>query len=139
MAELNSLIRVRKHAIEQKQKMLAELYRHAEELKNRRDTLETQLAIESEKTKDMDTELLSFFEPYARNVRHSIEGIDNARDEMEIRIKSAQDDMRDAFAELKKIEIIDERRKAEAIAELNKKDSAALDEIAIDRFMRKGD
>ena len=32
MADLNPLIRVRRHVVEQKQKMLAELYRQAEEL-----------------------------------------------------------------------------------------------------------
>ena len=137
MARLDSLIRVRKHAIEQKQKFLAELYKQAEELKNQRDALETQLAIESEKTKDMDAEMLGFFAPYTEAVRVRIEDINEDREKLEIRIKSAQDDMRDAYAELKKVEIINERRIAEEMAEIEKKESEELDDIALDSFRRK--
>ncbi len=139
MADLNPLIRVRKHNIDQKQKKLAQLYHRAEELKNKRDKLETQLAIEAEKTKDMSDEILGFFEPYAVSVRAQIEEIDKNRDKLEERIKAAQEDIRDAFAELKKIEIIEERRAKEEIAELEKKSADELDEIALDGFRRDED
>ena len=137
MSDLTSLIRVRKHAIEQKQKFLAELYRQAEEFKNQRDTLETQLAIEMEKTKDMDATLLGFFGPYTEAVTLRIEDIDEDRKKLDKRITRAQDDIRYAFAELKKIEIIDDRRAAEELAELAKKEADILDEIAIDQFQRQ--
>lgn len=39
MADLNPLIRVRKHTVEQKQKFLAELYRQADELQNHKAAL----------------------------------------------------------------------------------------------------
>ncbi|MBI1300162.1 MAG: hypothetical protein GC137_00750 [Alphaproteobacteria bacterium] len=141
MSELLPLIRVRKHAIEQKQKFLAELYRQAEELQHQRDTLETQLAIETEKTRHMEAEMLRFFEPYARSVKIRIEDIDADRETLEQRIARAQDEMREAFAELKKIEIIDDRRAEEELAELEKREAEILDEIAIDQFQRqqKGD
>ena len=136
MADLAPLIRVRKHDIEQKQKTLAELYRQEEELKKQRDILETQLAIESEKTKDMDAEMLKFFAPYAESVNNQIEEIDGHRAKIEQLITMAQEDMRAAFAELKKIEIIAERRDSEQLAVLDKKDADELDEIAIDAFRR---
>ncbi|PCJ98647.1 MAG: hypothetical protein COA45_07990 [Zetaproteobacteria bacterium] len=139
MAELDPLIRVRKHDVEQKQKMLAELFRNAEALKDRRDTLETQLAIESEKIKDLDIEMVGFFAPYADSVHTQIEGIDEDRKKLEVCINMAQDDMRGAYAELKKIEIISERRRVEALAELDKKESDELDEIAINMFIRKNE
>ena len=50
MAKLDSLVRVRKHNVEQQQKALAVLYQRSEALKAERDSLETQLAIESEKS-----------------------------------------------------------------------------------------
>ncbi len=139
MADLNPLIRVRKHDIDQKQKKLAQLYRQAEKLKKNRDKLETQLAIEAEKTKDMSDEMLGFFEPYAASVRAQIEKIDESREKLEERIKRAQEDIRDSFADLKKIEIIDERRAEEEQAALEKKQSDELDEIAIDGFRRGED
>lgn len=139
MAELDPLIRVRKHEIEQKQKVLAELFRNAEALKDQRDRLETQLAIESEKTKDMDAEMIGFFAPYAESVRTKIEEIDDDRKKLEVCINMAQDDMREAFADLKKVEIINDRRKEDALAEIDKKESNELDEIAIDAHRRRQD
>ncbi len=136
MADLAPLIRVRKHEVEQKQKTLAEFYRQAGALKDKRDSLETQLAIEAEKTKDMPEEMLGFFEPYALSVRAQIEEIDEDRKKLEELITMAQDDIRDAYAKLKKIEIIDERRAEEELAKLDKKESDDLDEIAIDGFRR---
>ena len=47
--------------------------------------------------------------------------------------------MRRAFAELKKIEITQERREDEEEKAINKKESAELDEIAIEGFRRKQD
>ena len=136
MADLVPLIRVRRHAIEQKQKFLATLYAQAEELKNQRDTLETQLAIEGEKTKEMGAEMMQFFAPYADSARARIEEIDEDRERLEKRIEVAQNEMRDAFAELKKIEIIDDRRAQEELAELEKREAEFLDEIGIDGFRR---
>lgn len=137
MAKLDPLIRVRKHTIEQKQKFLATLYEKEEELKNKRDTLETQLAIETEKAKDLDAGMMGYFGAYADSVHTQVEEIDGFREHMEGRITMAQDDMRDAFAELKKVEIIDDRRKAEALAKLDKKEADELDETAINMFRRK--
>ena len=139
MAKLESLIRVRKHTVEQKQKVLAALYKKEQELKDERDALETQHAIEAEKARTMDADYLGYFGAYSKRVHEEIENIDRAREKMENRIKLAQEDMRDAFAELKKVEIIQERRKAEELAEQEKKEADELDEMAIDGHRRKGE
>lgn len=139
MAKLDPLIRVRKHAIEQKQKFLASLYDKAEEIKQQQDTLKTQLAIETEKSKDLGAEMMGYYGAYADSVNIQLEELGVVMEHMEGRIKMAQDDMRDAFTELKKIEIIDDRRKAEALVELDKKEAAEMDEIAINMFHRNNE
>jgi len=137
MADLETLIRVRQHDVDEKQKILAALYKKADDLKEQRDKLETQLAIESEKAHDLDAEFLRYFVPYAEEMNNKIGGIEVMREQLEKKIGFAQDEMRDSFAEMKKIEIIDERRKAEMLAEIEKRESELLDEIAIDDFRRK--
>lgn len=139
MADLESLIRVRKYEIDEKQKLLAALYKQADDLKDQRDALEVQLAIESEKAHSLDAEFLRYFAPYAEDMQRKIEGVEVAREQMEKKIEFAQDDMRDAFAEMKKIEIIDERRKDELLAEIDKIEADTLDEIALDSFRREDD
>lgn len=139
MADLNPLIRVRKHAVEQKQKFLAELYRQAEELDNQKKTLLDQLESERKNLEGLPVDFLIFFSTYEHGVRERVEEIDHAREILEQRIEKAREDIRSAFAELKKIEITQESREAEEIKALERKLSIELDDIAIDRFRRNGD
>ncbi len=140
MADLDPLIRVRKHAVEQKQKFLAELYRQAEELARQKQTLLDQLASERSKISEMESaEMMSYFGRYADAVKDRVEDIDEAAVKLETRIEIAREDMRAAFAELKKIEITQERREAREQAERDKKESAELDDIAIEGYRRQMD
>lgn len=139
MAELDSLIRVRKYTVEQRQKALAALYKREQDLKDERDALEAQHAIEAEKAREMDADFLSYFGAYSKRVGDAIDEIDLKRKKLENQIRLAQEQVREAFAEMKKVEIVNDRRKAEAQAERDKKESDELDEIAIDGHRRKGD
>jgi flagellar protein FliJ len=137
MADLDPLIRVRKHVVEQKQKFLAELYRQQEELLIQKQTLLEQLAEERQKVNDMGAEMLSYFGPYAEAVRARIADIDESITKLNTRIEIAREDMREAFAELKKIEITQERREDEEQRELDKKESDDLDAIGIETYRRR--
>lgn len=136
MADLTSLIRVRKHLVEQKQKFLAELYRQAEELQSQKQTMLDQKEAEMEKVREMSVEMLSYFGPYTQAVKERVKEIEDNIKTLEARIEIAREDMREAFAELKKIEITHERREEEALRELNKKESGELDEIGIEAYRR---
>ncbi len=138
MADLNPLIRVRKHAVEQKQKFLAELYRQAEQLAEQKQTMLDQLAAEREKLKDNNSvDMLKYFGTYTEAVKARVKDIDDSIAMLNTRIDIAREDMREAFAELKKIEITQERREAEEIAELEKRQSQLLDDMAIEGYRRR--
>ncbi len=137
MAKLDGLIRVRKHALDQKQKFVAELYRQSEELTNQKTTLLTTLDEEQEKMEEFGVEMLSYFGPYSEAVKERVVEIDEASATLEARIEIAREDMREAFAELKKIEITKEARETAEEKAINKKEAGELDEIAIDGFRRK--
>lgn len=136
MADLKSLIRVRKYAVEQKQKFLSELYRQAESLVQQKEAMLKQLAEEEEKVHGMDVEMLTYFGPYSEAVKGRVEDIEQSMVKLNRRIEIAREDMRAAFAELKKIEITQERREDEEGKELKKKEDDELDEIAIQVFRR---
>lgn len=137
MADLKGLIKVRKHVVEQKQKFLAELYRQAEELTGQKKNLLDQLEIEQEKIQEMGVAMLSYFGPYTQAVQDRVEEIDESVAKLESRIQVAREDMREAFAELKKIEITQERREDEEQKAIDKKESLDLDEIALEGFRRQ--
>lgn len=139
MADLNPLIRVRKHAVEQKQKFLAELYRQAEELIGQRLTLQKQVEAEREALKKMDEsiDMMLAFNNYVEAVKSRIADIDEAEKKLEVRINIAREDMREAFAEFKKIEITQERREDAEYKALEKKQSELLDDMAIEGYRRR--
>ncbi len=137
--DLNPLIRVRRHALEQKQKFLAELYRQAEDYENQKATLLKNLEEEREKLSDMGPEMLAYFGPYSQSVKERVEEIEDAMKILNSRIDTAREDMREAFAEVKKLEITQNARDDEERAELEKKLSDELDEIAIEGYRRKQD
>jgi flagellar FliJ protein len=137
MADLKSLIRVRKHTVEQKQKVVAALYEEATKLENEKNAMLTTLAEEEAKSADMPLEMLSYIGPYRDAVQLRVAAIGIVAKNLEARIQIAQDDMRQAFSELKKVEITQEKREDEEKAELDKKESDELDDIAIEAFRRR--
>lgn len=137
MADLDPLIRIRKHAVEQKQKFLAELYRQSEELETQKRTMVETLAEERKKVDEMGVEALGYFGHYSEAVRGRIENINEALRKLNHRIEMAREDMREAFAEQKKIEITQAQRKQAARKKQDKKEGDMLDEVAIEGFRRK--
>jgi len=136
-ADLNPLIRVQKHALEQKQKFLAELYRQAEEYENQKTNMLETLEKERASLSDMGVEMLSYFGPYEASVDARVKEIDEALLTLNTRIDMAREDMRAAFAEVKKIEMTQEERDAEEQRGIDKKQSSELDEIGLEVFRRK--
>ncbi len=137
-ANLESLIRLRHHTVEEKQKFLSSLYTQADQLSYLHNKLSNELAHEREAVDDLGTvEAIAYFGRYSELMRHKIAQIEDEQEKLEARISIAQDDLRLAFAEQKKIEIIQRRRKAEALAAREKKDAAALDEIGTTGFLRR--
>ncbi len=137
MADLNPLIRVRKHTVEQKQKFLSQLYKQAEELTTQKETLQKEREEEQKKVKEMGVAMLSYFGPYNDAVKARIKEIDEHLKTLETRIEIAREDMRAAFADLKKIEITQQRRSDEEEKEIASKEASELDDIALDIYRRQ--
>jgi flagellar export protein FliJ len=139
MADLKPLIRVRRHVVEQKQKLLSDLYRQAEALENEKKELEEEFVQERDKVKTMDVQMLSYFGPYAKAIKNRVRKIGEGISRLETRIQIAREDMREAFADLKKIQITQRRREDSFRAQINKKESQELDDIGIETHRRKQD
>ncbi len=138
MADLDPLIRLRRYTVDEKQKFLSALYREAENLINKRNELAAQLEREKELAKaEGSPDSISFFGRYAENVRKKLGKFDEHIKKMENRIEGAQEDMRAAFAELKKVEIIKRKRQEREQEKQDHKESQALDEVAIEGFRRR--
>ena len=135
-ADLHPLIRVKRHALEEKQKFLAQLYEKSETLEAAKTKLLNDRDAELERAKEMPPDMLSYLGPYVEGVKDKVAQIDEDMASLNKRIDIAREDMRAAFADVKKLEITQETREAEEQAERDKKETDELDEIAINGFRR---
>ena len=138
MADLSALIRIRKHNVDEKRRVVAQLFRETEVLEKQKEVVEKQMAHEIEMAKVLGTvEAQSYLGKYLEGARKKVMALAVSIKKMEARIAAAQEEVRELFTEQKKIEITQAARKEREAAALKKKEDQTLDDISIDRFVRK--
>lgn len=138
MADLQALVRLRRFRVEEKQKALADLYRASEALEAEREERLATLAREKQIAEDLgDPTSYTDYGRYADGVHRKVVKIDKELAKLETRIQIAQDDMRTAFADMKRIEIVQRRRKEDEQRKLIAKETLELDDIGIEAFRRR--
>ena len=138
MARLASLIRVRRHRVDEKQKVLARLYAQLTALEDKARNLQGRLAAEQDLlTAQPELQAYTDFSGYAMRVRMELEDIATESRKLEQRIDLAREELRDSFTELKKIEIIADARDHAAATAFIKKETAMYDDIGLNRSIRR--
>ena len=138
MANLKSLIKLRRHNVDEKQKVLAELYRQIETIENSKSTLIERLRTERAVLEEHGTlEMYAYFGRFSQNIQRMIERLNLEKQKLEVRVQIAQDDVREAFANVKRIEIVQQEREKAEKKEQTDKDTREMDEIGLDGFRRK--
>lgn len=140
MADLDSLIRLRRHAVEEKQKLLADVYRQVEVIENKKKDLLDRLAKEREALdENLNLETRDYYGRFEGVIRDNIEKLDIESNKLEKRLAMIQEEVRAAFADMKRVEIVNERRQDEARKDIADKESQELDEIGLEGFRRNKD
>lgn len=138
MANLKSLIKLRRHNVDEKQKFLAQLYREVEMIEASKQTLIERLRSEREVLDKSGTlEMYAYFGRFSQNIQRMLERLNEEKRKLEMRIVVAQDDVREAFANMKRIEIVQREREKEEKKAADDKESRELDEIGLGGFRRK--
>ena len=138
MARLDPLIKLRKKTVDDKQRVLAELYRQYEAVQAQKDQFLMDLAREQALIEADVTALdaRSWFGPYADGVKAKVALCDSHLSRLDTRIIVARDEVRAAFADMKKIEIIDRERDKRDKKQADDKESREMDAIGIELFRR---
>lgn len=137
MANLLSLIKLRRHNVDEKQKVLADLYRQIETLENSKAMLIERLRNERAVLDQSGTlEMYAYFGRFSQNIQRMVERINLEKQKLEMRITIAQDDVREAFANMKRIEIVQKERERVEKKEQDDKESREMDDIGIEGFRR---
>ena len=138
MADLAALIRLKRHTVEERQKVLAEIFRQVEVIEYRKKELLERLDKERKALdQNLNIETSAYYGRFEGVIRSNVEVLDGEIRKQEIRIQIAQEEVREAFADMKRVEIVHKRRQAEEAQEIKNKESQEMDEIGIDGFMRK--
>jgi flagellar export protein FliJ len=140
MADLDGLIRYRKHIVDEKQKILAKLFRQYEELEEYKQGVLKQVDHEVEAAKEqLDVGTQTALGLFVNASHNKVKKLEIAQTHLDVKIASAQESVRAAFAEQKKAEIVQRSRQKKERQVQDKKESSELDDIAIDGFKRKHD
>ncbi len=138
MADLSSLIRLHKHELDEKRRALAELYAKLAELERERRELERTFEREMEAIKNGDN-IHYTFAPYAEKMKQQQNNLDQRMVKLEKQVEAAKDDMMVTFGELKKYEMTQAERDRLAEEERMIKETRALDEIALQGYVRRSE
>ncbi len=137
MADLKPLIRYRGFQVDEKRRVIAALYEEAYRLEQQKANILNVMARETQVAKESGSfETLRMLGTYVKGARARIVNIDQSAQRLDLRIQLAQDDLREHFAELKKIEILHGRRLAAERAENERREEAMMNEIGITIYGR---
>ena len=140
MADLEALVRLRRHKVEEKQKVLAEIFRQMEVFEHRKKELFERLEKERKALdENLTIETSAYYGRFEGVIRADVERINVELNKLETRSQIAQEEVRNAFADMKRVEIVQRRRKEKEIRELSQKETRELDEIGLEVFRRKED
>lgn len=136
MADLSSLIRLHKYALDEKQRELAAFYGEIAILEQLRAHLEEEYRREKE-TVDRDGDIHFTFADYSKAVAKKRQEYDNAERALEKKVEQAKDSMMETFSELKKYEMTQAERERLEEEERRVLEGKIMDDIGLEGFRRK--
>ena len=136
-----TLIKISKNEVDRQQKELADVQRQQDMIRLHMEQMQAQMVTEKKLVEDnyADHDIASSFAQFAVATNEKIGQATELIGQMEEKISAMRDDLRVAFAEQKKYEIVDAAAAKRRLDERNKKEAEKLDEIATNIFIRSGD
>lgn len=136
MKSLKNLIRMQKNVLDDKRREVVRFQEQADRLRASLQALEDEILAEQAFAKEHFEASFAYanFHKAAMTRKRWLMGAIRGADQL---VEEATEAMRDAFQELKRYEIAEEERIAKEKAEIKRKESIALDEVASIRFFRK--
>ncbi len=138
MADLSVLIRLQKHELDEKRRVLGELYAALAELERKKRELEREFEREKQSLKN-SSDVHYTFAQYTDSVIKKRKEFAEAEAELEKNIEKAKLSLLDTFSELKKFEMTQEERERIEAEEQLFRENQDMDAIGLEGFRRKED
>lgn len=133
---LKNLIRIHDWEVDEKRRRLGDLLHMQEDLRGQRIRIDEELLREQALARE-NPEAGVFYGPYAENIIERRQRLDQSILKMDDEIIQARDVVREAFRELKKYEVAQERRDEEDKLERDREEQLQLDEIGLMRSVKR--
>jgi flagellar protein FliJ len=137
MKSRETLIRLKKFQVDEKRRKVAQIEAMIAEFERIASDLDREIKTEQERAGIHDPAHFAY-PTYAKAAMTRRENLTRSADELKVQLDEAQAVLGEAFEELKKVEMLDERDHAREKAEENAREQAELDRIAALRFSSGG-
>lgn len=136
MAGLKSIIRLRKHELDERRRVVTQLQAHLDNLE--REEKRALEALEAEKRHaEIDEETRAAFPNYNKRVQGKLKELRAEQEKVKLAVERAREELQDAFKELKTYEITEDNRQKRIEAEEKRKENQIMDDIGLEGFRRK--
>jgi flagellar export protein FliJ len=132
MKSRDTLIRLKKFQVEEKRRRVAQIESMIADFQRMTVDLEREIEIEQERAGINDPAHFAY-PTYAKAAIQRRENLTRSADELRVQLEDAKINLAEAFEELKKVELLDERDQARERAEENAREQADLDSIGMMR------
>jgi len=132
MKSRETLIRLKKFQVDEKRRRVAQIEAMIAEFQRMSTDLEREIQTEQERAGINDPTHFAY-PTYAKAAIQRRENLNRSTDELRGQLEEARGHLADAFEDLKKVEMLDERDQARERAEENARDQADMDSIGLMR------
>jgi flagellar export protein FliJ len=134
MKSRETLIRLKKFQVDERRRKVAQIEGMIAEFERMAGDLEREIRFEQDRAGIHDPGHFAY-PTYAKAAMQRRENLQRSADDLKLQLEAATDALADAFEEMKKIELLDERDQMRERAEEISREQAELDSIAL---MRSG-
>ena len=132
MKSRETLIRLKRFQVDEKRRQVAQIEAMIAEFERMTADLEREIKTEQERAGITDPGHFAY-PTYAKAAIQRRENLTRSADELRVQLEEAKGLLTEAFEELKKVELLDERDQARERAEENAREQADLDSIGLMR------
>ena len=132
MKSRDTLIRLKKFQVDEKRRRVAQIETMIAEFDRMAVDMEREIKTEQDRAGIQDPSHFAY-PTYAKAAIQRRENLTRSADELRIQLEDAKSLLTEAFEELKKVELLDERDQARERAEENAREQADLDSIGLMR------
>ncbi len=135
MKSRDTLIRLKKFQVDEKRRQVSQLELMISEFERMATELDQQIIVEQDRAGVHDVTHFAY-PTFAKAAMQRRENLATSANELRGQLQVAQDALQEAFEELKKVELLDERDKEQERQSLAQKERQQLDELAAMRAAR---